>query len=78
MARMKQVSTVLERGQVTIPKQLRQRLGIQPGTRLEFTAAGGKLIATKEQVDDPVRRLYGTLKTGKTTDEMMDELRGRR
>lgn len=78
MARMKQVSTVLERGQVTIPKQLRQRLGIQPGTRLEFTAEGGKLIATKEQVDDPVRRLYGTLKTGKTTDEMMDELRGRR
>lgn len=77
MAR-KRTATVLERGQVTIPKQVREKLGIEPGTVLEFTAEGGKLIATKELIDDPVRRVYGTLKSGRTTDEMMDELRGRR
>jgi antitoxin PrlF len=29
-------AVVAERGQVTIPKRLRDRLGIRPGTVLEF------------------------------------------
>ncbi|MHB1013422.1 MAG: AbrB/MazE/SpoVT family DNA-binding domain-containing protein, partial [Desulfobacteria bacterium] len=29
-------ATVAERGQVTIPKLLREKLGIRPGTRLDF------------------------------------------
>lgn len=29
-------STVTEKGQVTLPKAIRDRLGIRPGTRLEF------------------------------------------
>ena len=30
------VSTVTDKGQVTLPKSIRDRLGIQPGTKLEF------------------------------------------
>ena len=38
---------VAERGQVTIPKVLRERLGIRPGTVLEFKEDQGKLVAVK-------------------------------
>ncbi|MBV9729812.1 MAG: AbrB/MazE/SpoVT family DNA-binding domain-containing protein [Pseudonocardiales bacterium] len=43
---------VSEKGQVTIPKQLRDRLGIQPGEVLEFEEDGGRLIAVKQQGRD--------------------------
>jgi AbrB family looped-hinge helix DNA binding protein len=36
---------VAERGQVTIPKALRERLGIVPGTVLDFFEEQGRLIA---------------------------------
>lgn len=31
-------STVTDKGQVTLPKEIRDRLGIRPGTRLQFEA----------------------------------------
>lgn len=41
------ISTVSEKGQVTLPKSLRERLGIRPGTRLEFSVdAEGRMTAT--------------------------------
>ena len=40
-------SIVAERGQVTIPKALRDKLGIRSGTALEFSARNGTLIAHK-------------------------------
>jgi antitoxin PrlF len=70
--------TVLERGQVTIPKELRKRLGINPGTVLEFRAEAGKLIASKRSEESRVERVYGSLRSGGSTDEVMRSLRGRR
>ena len=38
------IATVSDKGQVTLPKALRERLGIQPGSRLAFRiAADGSL-----------------------------------
>jgi len=42
---------VTEKGQVTIPKLVRDKLGIKPGTRLSFAAVNGKLVGAKS---DPV------------------------
>lgn len=69
--------TVGERGQVTIPKPLRERLGIDAGTVLEFADDGGRLIAVKASVDDPVDSAYGVLDLGMSTDEFVAEIRGR-
>jgi len=34
------LSTVTDKGQVTLPKALRDRLGIRPGSKVEFTLQG--------------------------------------
>lgn len=69
-------SRVTERGQITIPKRLRERLGIRPGQVMEFEAEDGRLVATKADELDPVSAVYGILGTGRSTDEYIDEIRG--
>lgn len=69
-------SRVSDRGQVTIPKALRDRLGIAPGQVLEFEADQGRLIATKAVQRDPVDAVYGLLGSGRSTDEFLEEIRG--
>ncbi len=68
---------VAERGQVTIPKWLRERLGVKAGTVLEFSEDQGRLIAVKSTGADPVSEVYGCLGKKIDTDAVMAELRGR-
>lgn len=69
-------AVVSEKGQVTIPKRLRERLGIRAGETLEFEDDGGRLIATKASERDPVDEVYGILELDGGTDAWMNELRG--
>lgn len=69
-------AVVSEKGQVTIPKQLRQRLGIEPGSELEFSDENGRLVARKVSRRDPVDGVYGIVDLGRPTDEVIDALRG--
>ena len=69
-------AVVSEKGQVTIPKPLRERLGIRSGQALEFEAEHGRLIATKAATADPVDAVYGILELGGSTDDVLDDLRG--
>lgn len=68
-------STVSEKGQVTIPKALRDRLGIRPGQVLDFDEDGGRLIARKVTDADPVDSLYGILDLPGGTDRFLATLR---
>lgn len=67
---------VAERGQVTIPKALRDKLGIVPGTELAFTAENGRLVATKVVGDHPALKLMGRHGKGRRTADIMARLRG--
>ena len=69
-------SVVSEKGQVTIPKTLRDRLGIRPGEVLDFHDEEGRLVATKASPQDPVDAVYGILRLDGSTDELIRELRG--
>jgi AbrB family looped-hinge helix DNA binding protein len=55
-------STVSEKGQVTIPKPLRKKLGIGAGQVLDFEAKNGTLVARKARgARAPVDAVYGIL-----------------
>ena len=66
---------VSERGQITIPKRLRERLGIRPGQVLDFQEEEGRLVVTKDMRQDPIDAVYGVLRLKRSTDQLMTELR---
>jgi antitoxin PrlF len=67
---------ISEKGQITVPKALRDRLGIRPGDELDVIDDGGRLVLSRAMPDDPVAAVYGILDTGRSTDEIIEELRG--
>ena len=71
-------ATVAERGQITLPKAVRDALGLTKGTQLKVELDGGRIILRKN-VDDAISRARGRFKLppGVTTDDVMRELRGR-
>jgi len=73
-------ATVTSKGQVTIPKSVRDLLGIAPGTRVEFKrASDGSVVLTRADDKRPVSRfakLRGHAGKGLTTDAIMALTRG--
>ena len=69
-------TTVSEKGQITIPKPLRVRLGLRKGQVLDVSERKGKLVLAKRPSRDVVDELFGSLKLGRRTDEIIEELRG--
>jgi len=71
-------SVVSEKGQVTIPKQVRDKLGLRPGTMLEFEAVEGRLIGVKREVEDLFRKWLGKgrIPDGQDVDSYLREVRG--
>ena len=71
-------ATVAERGQITLPKAVRDALGLSKGTKLRVELEGGRIVLRKD-VDDAISRVRGRipLPPGVTTDDIMRELRGR-
>lgn len=67
------MSTLSEKGQVTIPKEFRDKLGLKPGSEVNFKLEDGKLVIVKEKVsfDD-----YEGFLGDESTDKVMEELRG--
>ena len=73
-------TTVTSKGQVTIPKPVRDRLGIKPGSAVEFQlASDGRVVLTKVGGRGPASRfeaLRGRAGKGLSTDEIMAFTRG--
>lgn len=71
-------ATVAERGQITLPKAVRDALGLTKGTKLKVELIDGRIVLRKD-VDDALSRARGRFKLppGVTSDDIMRELRGR-
>jgi AbrB family looped-hinge helix DNA binding protein len=69
-------TTVSEKGQITIPKRLRDRLGLRPGTVLDFEEAGGRLVGRKLVPADHLGELLGILDLPGGVDGFVRETRG--
>ena len=71
-------TVVSEKGQITIPKPLRDRLGLAPGVVIEFEARGGELCGHKRMPADPVLKWQGKgrLPGGLSVDKYLARVRG--
>jgi antitoxin PrlF len=78
-------TTVTSKGQVTIPKRVREHLGIVPGSQVEFDPRpdGSVMLVHKKTKGNPRRSLRsrftalrGSVKLSMTTDEIMALTRG--
>ena len=71
-------TTISEKGQVTIPKAIRDKLGLRPGTVLDFDAIEGKLIGVKKGQDDRIGKWLGKgpLPGGLAVDDYLRRVRG--
>jgi antitoxin PrlF len=78
------VSKMTSKGQVTIPKRVRDHFGLKAGSEVEFAVGrDGELVvkaakqhSKKEPPESRFDAIRGTLNLGMTTDEFMRFLRG--
>ena len=69
---------ISERGQITIPKPLRDRFGMNHNVEVEITPTeSGLLIQKRTAAKHPVDRVSGILDHAFDIDEYMAEIRGR-
>jgi len=70
-------ATITSKGQITVPKEIREALGVHPGDRLAFRARGdGTVVVEAETVD--LLSLRGALKPrrkGVTVEAMNEAIR---
>jgi antitoxin PrlF len=71
-------ATVAERGQITLPKAVRDALGLTKGSILKVELENGRIVLRKS-VDDAISRARGRFKLDgfDSTDDAMRAIRGR-
>jgi AbrB family looped-hinge helix DNA binding protein len=72
---------VTTKGQVTIPKEIREALGIEPGDEVDFERVGSeyrlqKRAPTTEDSEDPFEKHRGSADSDETMPDRMRRLRG--
>jgi len=71
------MSRVTAKYQLTIPREVRRELKITPGTEVDIAKKGDKYILVLNPINELKKRWRGRLKNSKTTDEYMNEIRGK-
>ena len=69
--------TVAGRGQIIIPREARDALGLKPGARLQLRVEDGRLVIEKLVRLDLSRWVGKAVDDWLTTDQALSELRGR-
>ena len=69
--------TLAERGQIVIPKEARDALGLKSGSKLQIRIEGNRLVVEKKVALDLSRWVGKAVADGLTTAEALAELRGR-
>lgn len=70
---------ITSKGQITIPKAVRDRLGLRPGDEIEFAEDRKGVRIIKSLRGSPFKKWRGFLKDsrGLDPDALVDEMRGR-
>jgi antitoxin PrlF len=69
---------VTSKGQITLPKKIRERLGVHPGEELGFEEKDNLIVISKVVTKSPFDKWVGTLKhlKGQRSDDLVREARG--
>ncbi|MFN2502592.1 MAG: AbrB/MazE/SpoVT family DNA-binding domain-containing protein [Pyrinomonadaceae bacterium] len=71
-------SKLTSQGQISVPAEIRRRLGLAPGSVLEWDEEGDKVVvrrATRYSFEDIHRRIFKTDPELKTLDELKEGIR---
>lgn len=72
-------SVVSSKGQITLPVEVREKLGLAAGTAVQFEIReGGVLVRKGTGGVHPVDRVFGSLKLSAPVDDLIDAMRGPR
>ncbi len=75
----KEVTRLTKKFQTSIPKKIREKKGLEPGNKIAWILNEDDTITLQKVVDDSaLEEFVGIVKTTKTTEEIMEELRGPR
>ena len=76
---MRLKAKITSKGQVTIPKEIREKVGLEPGDEVSFEEKDGVVYIRKEIEKSPFDKWMGYLKDkkGQSPDEIIEKLRGR-
>ena len=58
------ISTLSSKGQLVIPKEIREALGVKPGQKVFFKIVKDHLVEIAPLPEDPVRHFCGIFKEG--------------
>ena len=62
MVRMSHYSTITSKGQLTIPQEIRKRLGLETGDRVEFVVEDGRTVIRPARSEvNPFDKYIGVL-----------------
>lgn len=67
---------VSEKGQITVPKTVRDRMGLRPGDELDVVEEHGQIVARKVSRSDPIDSVYGIVELPGGTDAFIRDIRG--
>lgn len=69
---------ITSKGQLTVPKAVRESLGVGAGDELEFVSEGGRFVLRKHVTTSPIAAFRGCLASleGRDPDDLVRETRG--
>ncbi|HET8865124.1 MAG TPA: AbrB/MazE/SpoVT family DNA-binding domain-containing protein [Gracilimonas sp.] len=69
-------ATITSKGQVTIPKKIREKLGLKPGDKIDFEVEKGDLKVSRKKysIEETFGMLYRENQKSYTVEEMDEKL----
>jgi len=68
---------ITSKGQITLPHELRKKLALKPGDKIEITESPQGFIIKKHAILSPFTQYVGFLQKKQLTDDIIEELRSK-
>lgn len=71
-----QPSKITSKYQITLPKEVRRAMNLMPGLQVSFKAQNGRFYLVRDSDGDAIETWRGRLRSQKSSDDLVAELRG--